>query len=84
MSVTSVHLFRRQGLYIHNFEPLLFLWSEPHVDPQPQLPEDILPQELAQGLVVRLQPPEHLLQDHAPAEGVVLPSAKDNESHSLS
>ena len=82
-SGASLHLLSRQGLYIHNLEPLLVLRPEPHVDPHPQLPEDILRQEVAQGSVVRLRPPEHLLQDHAPAEAVVLPPAQDNEWLSL-
>ena len=60
-------------LDINNLVPLLELGTDPHVDPNPQLGEHILPQELAQSLVVRLRPPEHLLQDLAPSEGVVLP-----------
>ena len=62
-----------QGDTVGNLEPLLVLRPEPHVDPHPQLPEDILRQKVAQGPVVRLRPPEHLLQDHAPGESVVLP-----------
>ena len=54
-------------------ETLLELRTDPHVDPHPQLCEHILSQELAQSLVVRLRPPEHLLQDLTSGEGVVLP-----------
>ena len=60
-------------LDINNLVPLLELGTDPHVDPHPQLGEHILPQELAQSLVVRLRPPEHLLQDLTSGEGVVLP-----------
>ena len=60
-------------LDINNLVPLLELGTDPHVDPHPQLGEHILPQELAQSLVVRLRPPEHLLQNLASSEGVVLP-----------
>ena len=65
---------------VGNLEPLLVLGAEPHVDTHPQLGEDILRQELAQGPVVRLRPPDHLLQDEAPGEAVVLPPAQDNEA----
>ena len=60
-------------LDVNNLVPLLELRTDPHVDPHPQLSEHILPQELAQSLVVRLRPPEHLLQDLTSGEGVVLP-----------
>ena len=62
-----------QSNTVGNIETLLELRTDPHVDPHPQLGEHILPQELAQSLVVRLRPPEHLLQDLTSGEGVVLP-----------